>query len=609
MNFKVSPPAPLVPGLGNDNAIDLDALGSDDIVTYVQYPELAQGHIIAPQWRGRTYAGETVDESNRQVVDERLELDDDGQPRMPIAIDNASAVALAQGEVFYSYSYSSDGGTTFSDESQRLFFYVGKRSWMSSLLLPVAHLKESHDLYVDTARVPTSGATVLTAPYQAMAVGDELEFVWVAYRATGGNPTTHRLYKTVAAEEVGRPLEWTLSRVQLVLIQNGGHGVMSYNVTYADPVTPNTSSTRSAEQRIRGMAPDAPLLAALSITGHAGGTIDPSVYPLGVPLRIPTYPGLQVGDSVMLYAEGDSPAYISRQLDVSNVESGIINLLLDAQWLQAHYGKAVSLSYAYARAGASLRSEPLNLTVRRELRLLPPVVDKAVPYDADGSGINKGWVNPSDVLSGALIDIPEQAEIGPDDQRWVLWSGHGGEYPVESPISGSSWRYKVPADEIPADLGKRVLVKYAVQPAGEDSPYWSPLFDLEIRDFEGGWPELQAENPRVSVAPNGISLSAVGAFMVFKLGSWRFMNEGQLLKIRAEGIEQNSGQTIEYVLRSDSEPLSEDEYYDGAVLPELPRTFLESLRIGEEFDVSCEVSFDNGFSYKSFGIKSFRLHE
>jgi len=609
MSLKSAPPAPLVPLLGSDNALDIDALGSDDLVTYVQYPGIAVGHVIAPQWRGRANDGQAIDETAQQDVDGRLEHDENGEPRMPIPIVNSKLIALNQGEVFYSYSYSEDGGVpgTFTEESLRLFFYVGKRPWMSSLLLPVAHLQESHDLCVDIDKLQTQGATVTTAPYQAMAAGDELEFVWAAYRPNASQPIISRLHRTVIAEEVGQPLAWNLPYAQLRLIQDG-HALMSYSVTYANPVDPAASPTQSAEQRIAGVPPGVPLLGALSVVGHGGGQIDPSLYPFGVPLRVPPYPGLQVGDSVVVYADGDSSStQAALRLDISSVDSGILQLRLDVRWLQAHYGEDVTLTYQYARAGASLSSAPLVLTVRRALHLLAPVLPDATPYDDDGSGILKGWISAGNAQSGVLIDIPEQDEIARGDTRWVVWDGYNGEHRVDNPIVGSDWRYKVLPAVIPADLGKHVTIQYAVVPVGESEPYGSPVFDLEIRNFEGGWPELQAENPRVSDGRNGIKFSEIDSVMVFKMGSWRFMAEGQWLKINAAGIRDVDGQTIDHELRNEREPLTEDEYFDGSVLAELPLSFIEQLKIGEDFDVVFEVSFDHGFSYKSFGIKTFKL--
>ncbi|WP_416769978.1 hypothetical protein ACMGT0_23270 [Pseudomonas sp. RHF3.3-3] len=610
MSTKITPPVPLVPLLSRDNALDLDSLGSDDLMTYIQYPGIAKGHLIAPQWRGRARDGQAIDETANQDVDDRLEYDDNGDPWMPIPIVNSKVVALDQGEVFYSYRYSEDGGNTFTDESLRLFFYVGKRPWMSSLLLPVAHLKESHDRCVDVNSDPVlDGATLTTVPYQAMAEGDELAFVWAGYRPGSPTPIVETYYKTVSAEEVGHPLEWHLPYARLQIIKNG-YALMSYSVTYADPVDPAAPQTYSAEQRIAGVPPSEPLLPLLSVVGHAGGQIDPSLYPFGVPLRIPPYADPQVGDTVVVYADGEnSSIQLSMQLDITNVESAILELRLDARWLQAHYGEEVSLSYQYARAGASLSSEALVLRVRRQLRLLAPVVENAVPYDDDGTGIPKGWITAPGAQLGVVIRIPEEGEVVPADERWVVWSGHDGDHRVDNPVGGSDWRYKIVSEVIPADLGKWVKIRYAVIPVGERDTHWSPDFELYIKDFEGGWPSLQAESPKVSDGLNGIRLSQVGQFMVFKVSYWQFMDEGQLLKAHISGIRDSDGETVSRTMRDESEPVTEDEFYDGQVLVKVSGDFIQQLRIGEQFDVTFEVSFDKGNSYKSFGVKAFKLLE
>ncbi|SFL27712.1 hypothetical protein [Pseudomonas sp. NFACC46-3] len=601
MNTKDAPPAPHIPLLGRDNVIDLDVLGTDDLLTYVQYPGLAIGHGIEPNWRGRSPLGEAIDETNYQDVDDRLEHDENGHPRMPIVIENAKLIGLNQGEVFYSYRQS-DGGP-LGEESRRLFFYVGKR--VGILSLPVAQMKESHALCVDPSAI-AGPALISTAPYQAMAEGDELTFTWVAHRATGGTPTTHTIRRTLSADDVGKTLEWSLPKAQLTLIQNGGHGVMQYQVQYADPQDPLTPESTSAEQTITAVDTLEPLLPELIVAGADSGSIDPARHPDGLPVQVPLYDSRQPGDVVTVYAQGDTNLLATALLDVSAVESGIITLVLEHRWLQENNGKVVELLYHYARAGASFSSRPLTLMVRRPLELYAPNVDKANLYDDDGSGVVKGWVNAADVLTGAVIDIPQDSVIGNDDKVSMIWDGFGDPLVVTTPSIGNDRRFNIPRTAVPMNVGKHVLIHYEVLPPDEAVPHASPFYDLEIRNFDSGWPRIQAERPKLS--GGSIKLSEItDPVMLFKLESWYFIAEGQLLKIQASGVSSATGQVVTNTMRDETQPLTDDEYYVGYILPALDKGFLDSLVMAEKLSVLVQLSYDQGSTYKKVDERLFLL--
>lgn len=118
--MAIALPPPKVPGLGTDNSIDLEALGSDDLETYISYPDLAEGDEFWPNWRGCSATGEVVDYFNELVVVGPGELTPQG---MPVFIANHQLKALDQGWVFYSFQQddpSAPGGR--GEESLRIFF-------------------------------------------------------------------------------------------------------------------------------------------------------------------------------------------------------------------------------------------------------------------------------------------------------------------------------------------------------------------------------------------------------------------------------------------------------------------------------------------------------
>jgi hypothetical protein len=120
-------PAPKVP-LNAANELDLDQLGSRNLVTHVYFPgiEAAKGGFIYPNWRGCTPAGDAVDNANNAwPINDTL-----GPEGLPIEFPNALLKSLDQGWVFYSYSVRLPGDPMPGpdDESRRLFFYVGVRA-------------------------------------------------------------------------------------------------------------------------------------------------------------------------------------------------------------------------------------------------------------------------------------------------------------------------------------------------------------------------------------------------------------------------------------------------------------------------------------------------
>lgn len=115
-------PMPEIPQwLGADNTIDLDALGSLALETFVDVEDLnlADGTLIYPNWRGCGALGEGYDDVDSEVVFEKSKLTPYG---FPITFSNAELKKLDQGTVFYSFSYELGSGNTRSEESLRRFF-------------------------------------------------------------------------------------------------------------------------------------------------------------------------------------------------------------------------------------------------------------------------------------------------------------------------------------------------------------------------------------------------------------------------------------------------------------------------------------------------------
>ncbi|BBP57881.1 hypothetical protein [Pseudomonas sp. St316] len=469
---------------------------------------------------------------------------------------------------------------------------------VSSVLLPVPQFKESHDCDVDLAWVEAAGASVVAPPYQAMSVGDEVTFTLKRFFDDGYPWEDFTRRKILADLDIGQPLQWTVPLSELQII-DGGAALMSYSVVYATPTVP----THSHEQALRIVTPQVPLLPAPQVKDFTGDMLDPEAHPNGIALIIEVYPGIQVGDEVVLYALGDPREIKTVRVDPSTVDSQILEVKIDYEWLSANNGKAIELMYQYAREGSAGTSLPLSLTLRRPLHLPHPEIED-VTWDGEDDEY-RGYLYARNITGGVYIKVPDEAVIGSGDKVQMHWEGHGdiGSY-IADPTVGNPKRFYIPTRFVPANMGKRLDVFYQVTPPGEP-PYKSKVFDLEIKDIESGWPTLQISSP--SSPGNRISLATVTDEVIFRLRSWFFMEQDQRVKIYAKGLLIGGGEERFNLREGNAEVVTREEYLAGELLSSLPRSFLERLQLNYQFDVSVETSFDEGFSYKTFPMISAQL--
>jgi hypothetical protein len=171
---------------------------------------------------------------------------------------------------------------------------------------------------------------------------------------------------------------------------------------------------------------------------------------------------------------------------------------------------------------------------------------------------------------------------------------------------GNAKRFQIPKQYIPANLGKRLPVYYQVTVSGESKPYNSRRFNLEIKDMESGWPTIQIKSP--PAPSNRVSLATVTNFVTLELSSWTFMAQGQRVRVTAKGLlSTGGGASVNLREGNSQETVTEDEYYAGKLSVNLPRDFLVSLKLNEQFDVIVETSFDGGETYKTFPMISPQL--
>ncbi|VVO42916.1 hypothetical protein [Pseudomonas fluorescens] len=596
-------PYPTISDLQDGDWIDLDKLGSQPLLTYIKYDTIALNDRLWPNWRGCSAQGEVRDFANARV-DVTVEGGYTPSLGMPVHVPNDVLTFLNQGWAFYSYAVGLPGDpNTRGPESRRIFCYVGKRP-VPATLLPVVQIKESHGLALDPKAIGSAGATAVMAPYRAMSVGDSVTFTWQGYSSAGvpeDEPHTEMI--TLKVVHLAQPLEFSVPRSQVIVIP-GGYAEISYCIEYAGGLG---QKSVSEQQTIRIVAPDPDsLLPEITIKDYDGGPIDPQRDGLTLQIK-PLYAGIQDGDGVLMHWTGVRSASVIKSLrvDRSTLDSGVLEFYLEPKWLLANSGAKVTVSYQYARAGAGESGKPLQLEVSRPLNLPPPLVEGAT-----GEGEGNGYLRAE--TTGAYVNVPESATVGPNDMLKMHWEGHpnGGRH-VASPIGGTGKRFFIPGTAIAANMSegedKRFPVFYSVTPQGGVAKP-SRHFNLRILPQPSTvYPDVQCKEAQGTRTVSLRRVDALGANLYIGEGrfpAWPFMAEGQPLTIEATGVPvTGSGR----VTVRNAVPVTAAEFTNKKIDAKLIRAFLLSLKRNEQFTLKAKVSFDGGETYTPFDDASFTL--
>jgi hypothetical protein len=582
-------PRPVIQDLQPGDWIDLDQLGNSPLLTYVKYPDIAINDVLWPNWRGCSAQGEVHDHETSRV-DVTVGGGYTPERGMPVHIPNDVLTILNQGWAFYSYAVGASHDPSIrGPESLRVFCYVGKRP-ENSASVPVPHIKESHELALDPDAVSSAGATAVVPPYRAMSVGDKVTFTWQGY-FLGQPDIPYQEEKEIKIEHVGQPLLFTVPYIDVL---SGEYTDISYRIEYAGGAGLKSDSE---PQRIQLIKPVAPVLPPITVKGYTGGPISPGKYPNGLTLQVkPVYADIREGDWVLVYWTGTEKAKSvtkALRVDRSTLDSGLIELLIEPQWLTSNSNSQVTVIYQFARAGVAKSAESLTLDISKPLNLPPPIVE----------GANAGGSWPAST-GGAYVNVPDTAETG-GGRVEMHWQGHenGGRHIASTPVSGK--RFFIPSTAIAANMSTlekaRFPVFYRVFSPGVSDSEDSVPFNLLIGPLPlARYPFTTC----VQVLNNELSLFNVplgGADLV--IGSppsdaWPFMAEGQLLTMQLSGVDWNGNQTTT-VLRN-AVPVSEFEFKNKRALGKLPKEHLQKLKLNESFTLSARVSFDGGETFVPF---------
>jgi hypothetical protein len=591
-------PRPVIRDLQPGDWIDLDQLGSDALMTYIKYPDIAIDDVFWPNWRGCGAQGAIADHFNARV-DVSIEGGYTPESGMPVLVPNGLLKQLDQGWAFYSYALGKASDPAFrGPESLRTFCYVGKRPDKVSSL-PVPQIKESHGCALDPDELDPAGATAVVPPYNAMSVGDTVILTWQGYYA-GIPEDPFKQKKTIKADELGQPLTFTVPKAQFDYPVQDGE--LSYRIEYANGVgEPSDSEVQTLDLA----KSDAKRLDPITVKGHEEGPINPGKYPDGLVLQVkPAYAALQEGDWVLVYWTGtDKTKNVIKALrvDRSTVDSGVIEFLIEPRWLIDNSNSKVAVVYQFARQGVAQSADTLPLDISKPLNLPMPVVENAT-----SEGTDKGFLRAN--TSGDHVSIPATAEVG-SGRVELHFEGNpnGGRHIALTPIPGNGKKYFIPATVLAANMSERLDVHfpvfYRVFAPGDNVGEKSATYNVRITPLPASrYPfttSPQIVNNEMKLSSVGIGGADLEIHSSPPNDAWPFMAEGQLLIMEVHGVDRSGG-SIRIFVREATHPVTAAEFRNKKATAKLPKAFLSTLKPNEPFTLKAKVSFNGGDSYINF---------
>lgn len=582
---------PDIPKLTANDEIDLDNLGTSPLSTFIRYAGMAFGDEVFPRWVGAAPNGESFDDVLSSFF---IPPSFDPDRGVEVIIANDRLQGAAGGWVFYSYSVAVGAVVT---ESLRRFCYVGLRPPAAGAeTLSVVLAGDAHDLTVNPSSLGTTMA-LLIPPYQAMQADDEVKLTLSGVDDRGVSYTWERTLKVATPGEL---LQTAVERTWLRRLE-GGYFDALYGIAFKDGATASSPVQRFRVDS-RAQLPD--LLAPLVIDGLVPGEpLDPARFRDGITVRVPAYPqqGMALSDRVMMYWLSNDNVYQALRVDPSTLASDSLLFTLEPRWLMSSQGRDVALGYQFARAGRSLVSKPLPVTVVSSRELAPPLVLDAVA-EAEG-----GRLPAYLATGGVVVDVPADAPVAGNERIEMHWWGHSeqGRQIVTQPISSARpLRFRVGAGYVAANMerndsavAKRFKVFYRLVRENDPHSYVdSEPFMLRVL------PLPSSDYPRLACAQasgNNLSLRIVPNGARFTLAPWPYVAEQQWLSVWVEGVWRAE---VEHVLWEGQ--ISAQQAQKGIELV-LPRATLEQQVIDQSFTVYARVSFDGGHQY--FSMRSLSL--
>lgn len=315
---------------------------------------------------------------------------------------------------------------------------------------------------------------------------------------------------------------------------------------------------------------------------------------------VPAYLDPMPGDILSWYwgEKADDSEYIDCRKLTS--DDHLLPIYIDFQLdtiLQAGDG----LRYAYYeiedRAGnLSNLARALELDVKAQP--IPRQFDWVEIAQASGSGAELS-LSLNEISEPLLVEVPETAQMFPDEQATVIWGqpGEYGYFETADVYPGTERCFAIPMKQVLAYGNQTVVVRYQVSDGVEVFPPSDPR-NLKVAPLSEKLPQIVL----VGATSNGFSLGSAPAKVPVKLDPWRFIAVGQRINIWVTGVLQNGADSEpHHVLQAHAITQAQERQGIGAnnevtVL----KTFLATLKRDLQFTLHVQVSFDNGANWVDF---------
>ncbi|QCI11369.1 hypothetical protein E6B08_08145 [Pseudomonas putida] len=576
-------PAPDIPLRNEYGEIDVEALKDAPLEMVIKGDHIKFGNEVYPVWRGAAVDGEPFDELNAVV---EVPVDYDPDVGITAYVSNRYVKPYQGGSAFLSYKV--DGMDENTPDSERVFCYLGLRERGGFETLAVAQARESHDRVIVTTDLATEGVSLLAPRYQAIQIGDSVELLMKGFNASGDPVPEHSEVHAVTAANLAEPLQWQVAKSHFMRVR-GGRAEFHYEVTLAGVGGTLTSPVQTFA--VDSASAPADRLAVAEIDGSTGAPLDPGMFPDGVTVRVPVYPGIQPGDFLLLYWHSPGqpqPVAQFARMDVSCLETNEIVLHVSADLLVQGEHNVI---YQFARTGDALTSEPLRVEFEAPRALAAPAIERATE---DGPG--RQQLAAGDALLGAYVTVPD-VELRPGENFEVHWWGYekGGRQVTDTPETAGGRRFKIDPGVVAANMhqpldteGRRFEVFYHIVDEHGVRSQPSAAVNLRVVPVSLGSTincreaDAVGDLPQSRLGPNGALLAVTGG-----TGLWAFAAQGQPFTIAVENIA---------VLR-DATPITAMELRAVRVEQWLSRAVYDQMEDNKQHTVSGTVSFDQGDSW------------
>ena len=474
----------------------------------------------------------------------------------------------------------------WSQQAWRWAVDAGARLYRSALAadLPPAALPDARaeldggppnvlPVTLDLARVRVS----VEAPENLSPFGNKVIFFWG--RADG---------PIVGQQEFceGDPDPWQMT-LDLSAYGDGTHALV-YRIEHAG----GTSDSLPVEVTLDRRAPLLAGAGAPPLDLPAKGVTDTYLkdHDEKLMITLPGWDGIAPGDRIEWYWEpdanltqpaGDKTLYLPDLTPpiVIEVPGSLIRQRQDGQrWF----------TYRVQDYAGNTSVQSLALMLAVDTRPVPRVLPALHIEQAVAGGPGRETLDIVKALSGVTVKWPPDAVINPSEALHLFWARPGTPGAYDAPVDnqGVPWEADVPNTRIAAHMGKDIEVYYEVAKGIDHWP--SDVLTLSITEMSPAqWP--QARYPDALAGQGELRLSDIqGASAAIELPKWLFSAQGQLVTIKVSSLT---------VL---AEHLVTAEEAEDGVATQVAKSYLQTLKVDEQFTTSASASFDGGQTWVAF---------